>query len=595
MKGWSGETIPQFPPDLDAIFSGTRGPRNASVLICGEAWGEKEVEHGAPFMGASGRLLEEMLVAAGINPKDCLFSNLVNARPVNNDMRFFLIPNERGASTIKGLRPNALLIAGLKKLDVLIAHVKPDLIIGCGNWPLWFLSNVDQTKTDHGYRVPVGIGSWAGSQLELAPSPLGYPRPQAAFLPVLHPAAVLRQYHWRVPTTIDLSRATRYLDDPMTWWNNTTEKLYVQPQPEQLEKLLLSNPTDEWVCDLETYGGLPHIVGLSYGTHAITVPFFHIRSDGSTEPTYVENDFAKIWNLLRDFFHRPSLRLIGQNFLYDIQYIYKFFHALPEVVFDTMIAQHILFPALAGFKGLDNLSRFYCAHHCYWKNERKESTKAEDTERACRYNARDLFATGEVRHELHTNLSAAGRLHLMQERMEVFPVVRDIMLRGTKTNEKLRRAQRAECLRQMDAIGAWLDGVIPPEILPESKSGTPWYRSPPQRIQLLYHTLGIQGGWDREKESFSTDKEVLARLSDRYPHLQGLFSALILYGSLSTLASGYLNAPLGDDGRMHCSYNLGGPSTFRLASSEDAFGSGTNLQNILREREPMNLLEQDIV
>jgi DNA polymerase I-like protein with 3'-5' exonuclease and polymerase domains len=31
---------------------------------------------------------------------------------------------------------------------------------------------------------------------------------------------------------------------------------------------------------------------------------------------------------------------------------------------------------------------------------------------------------------------------------------------------------------------------------------------------------------------------------------------------------------------MRCTYNLAGTETFRFSSSEDAFGFGTNLQNI---------------
>src|SRR5205807_6376196 len=45
------------------------------------------------------------------------------------------------------------------------------------------------------------------------------------------------------------------------------------------------------------------------------------------------------------------------------------------------------------------------------------------------------------------------------------------------------------------------------------------------------------------------------------------------------------------DGRIRCSYNIGGsesgksaPKTYRLSSSEDAFGSGTNLQTIPSEK-----------
>jgi DNA polymerase I-like protein with 3'-5' exonuclease and polymerase domains len=55
--------------------------------------------------------------------------------------------------------------------------------------------------------------------------------------------------------------------------------------------------------------------------------------------------------------------------------------------------------------------------------------------------------------------------------------------------------------------------------------------------------------------------------------------------------SNFLTAPLDDDGRMRCAYNIGGsaggksaPKTYRLSSSENAFGSGTNLQVIPSEK-----------
>ena len=42
----------------------------------------------------------------------------------------------------------------------------------------------------------------------------------------------------------------------------------------------------------------------------------------------------------------------------------------------------------------------------------------------------------------------------------------------------------------------------------------------------------------------------------------------------------FINAPLGYDGRMRCSFKITGTETYRFASSKDVFGSGMNLQNI---------------
>jgi DNA polymerase-1 len=50
--------------------------------------------------------------------------------------------------------------------------------------------------------------------------------------------------------------------------------------------------------------------------------------------------------------------------------------------------------------------------------------------------------------------------------------------------------------------------------------------------------------------------------------------------SIGVFLSTFINAELDSDGRMRCSFSIAGPTTFRFSSSENAFGSGMNLQNI---------------
>ena len=588
---WSGEPVPAIPPHLDEIFSGTFGSRSAKILVVGEAHGTKEAEMKLPFVGSAGRLLKEMLKEVGVSPSDCLFTNLINSKAPGGDMRGFLLPNERGATTLKGLRPNSLLVSALHRLDSLITTLSPSLIIACGNWPLWWLTEAATARTIAGYKVPEGIGNWAGSELSLVPSPLGRTFAGIPVLPIYHPATILRQHPWRVITAADLSRIPALLGGER---KETDELIYTRPTVGTIKAFLDTYRNDEVTCDLETFGKRIHIVGLGYGNIALSIPFFHILTDGSTRPTYSKEEFIEIYFLLREFFLSPTTRIVGQHFSYDIQYIARYFNATPKVTFDTMIAQHILFPALRGFKGLDSLSRFFCRRHIYWKDERKISTAKEDLERACLYNARDVLVTSEVASAQRKALRESGKMPRFEERMEVFEATRDMMLRGVRTNETLRRAQRQELFSQMDKIGKWLDDVIPSHMKnPTAK--TPWYRSSPQTCDILYRKLKLEGGWDSRTGGYSADKEILAQIAKRYPNFSGFLSALILYKSLSTIASGYYAAPLGFDNRLRCSYNLAGPVTNRLASSEDAWGSGTNLQNILRERDPMDLLEQTLV
>ena len=60
------------------------GNTNADVVFIGEAPGKKEDETGQPFVGASGRFLNEMLSVAGLDRSDVYITNIVKYRPPAN-------------------------------------------------------------------------------------------------------------------------------------------------------------------------------------------------------------------------------------------------------------------------------------------------------------------------------------------------------------------------------------------------------------------------------------------------------------------------------------------------------------------------------
>ena len=60
------------------------GNPHAEIVFIGEAPGKKEDETGRPFVGASGRFLDEMLAASGLYRRDIYITNIVKYRPPNN-------------------------------------------------------------------------------------------------------------------------------------------------------------------------------------------------------------------------------------------------------------------------------------------------------------------------------------------------------------------------------------------------------------------------------------------------------------------------------------------------------------------------------
>ncbi len=60
------------------------GNRNADVMFIGEGPGEQEDLRGEPFVGAAGKLLDDMLSIIDLSRENCYIANIVKCRPPNN-------------------------------------------------------------------------------------------------------------------------------------------------------------------------------------------------------------------------------------------------------------------------------------------------------------------------------------------------------------------------------------------------------------------------------------------------------------------------------------------------------------------------------
>lgn len=67
----------------NTVFS--RGNPQAAICIVGEAPGEDEDTQGLPFVGRSGKLLDETITSLGLDPaKDIYVCNIIKCRPPGN-------------------------------------------------------------------------------------------------------------------------------------------------------------------------------------------------------------------------------------------------------------------------------------------------------------------------------------------------------------------------------------------------------------------------------------------------------------------------------------------------------------------------------
>lgn len=91
------------------------GQLAAKIMFVGEAPGKSEDEKGRPFVGAAGRILDNMLQKAGIERSQVFITNVVKCRPPNNR-----VPEEDEATACRPyldrqialIRPKVICILG---------------------------------------------------------------------------------------------------------------------------------------------------------------------------------------------------------------------------------------------------------------------------------------------------------------------------------------------------------------------------------------------------------------------------------------------------------------------------------------------------
>lgn len=164
-------------PELEAsatqlVFGS--GNSDAQLLFIGEAPGKQEDERGLPFVGASGRLLDEMLESISLKRSEVYITNIVKYRPPNNRDP---LPLEKQAF--------------LPYLQAQIEVIQPKLVIPLGRHSLnCFLPDLQISKV-HG-------------QLHF--------QEDLVFLPLYHPAVALYNGKMRKILIEDFSKIPEYIN-----------------------------------------------------------------------------------------------------------------------------------------------------------------------------------------------------------------------------------------------------------------------------------------------------------------------------------------------------------------------------------------------
>jgi len=155
------------------------------VVIVGEAPGAEEVRQGKPFVGRSGKLLDENLHAAGIERNQCLVANVFRYQPPGNKVGHFFASRRKAAATGLKLAEKwgpfgtsdyclAEYAGELDHLAATLRKLKPRVVIALGRTPLWALTGLSGIVKLRGQFVPCRLAE--GVQI----------------MPTYHPSYILR-------------------------------------------------------------------------------------------------------------------------------------------------------------------------------------------------------------------------------------------------------------------------------------------------------------------------------------------------------------------------------------------------------------------
>lgn len=524
------------------------GPKDAKIMIVGEAPGEQEERKGMPFVGPAGKLLDECLHDVGILRSMCYITNTIKERPYRNDITPYLDLNVRGKNLPK--ESHAYLVYR-NQLKAEIEEVRPNVVVAVGAVALWALCG------------KLGITKWRGSILESTLVP------GQKVIPIIHPAGALQgKYNWRHYIKLDLARVRKQSATPEIKLDSR-EYIIAPGFKEAIEYIRECQHSRRFAFDIEVSGRELSCISLSFGKrHAISIPFtegtdLYWRRD---QEAYILREIAKA---LED----PTVESLGHNTTFDATFLFHKYRIRSRNLHDTMVAQAINYPEFE--KDLGFLTSVY-TDIPYYKDEGKEKFKrGVDNTVSDRdfwlYNAKDSIVLMETFPKQLKELAKLGNTETYDFQRRCIPPLIFLYARGIKMQTNAMKNASMEAEAKLIRLENDLNTIVGYPINANSSK---------QLIDWFYIKKKAKRYHNRKTGSLTVDEGALKRLKQQDDPEIAIAADIILDSrSEGKMKSTYLDMKLDEDGRLRCSMNPVGTRFGRFSSSKTIFGTGANMQN----------------
>src|SRR5487761_258273 len=339
------------------LYVPAEGPSNAKLAIVGEAPGAEEERLGRPFVGSTGKIVENLLRDIGLDRSEVYLSNVVKVRPPGNKIDALKYIGESIDNFISQLQNEIL-------------SLQPNAIIALGNTALTALT---------GY---TGIEKYRGSILRCSFT-------DTKIIPTIHPASLLHSESdgklrsWKDLTFIkwDFERALK--QSKSSEFIPPRRTLSIAKSALELDRFLRKYEDSKFLSiDNETFKTIPLCIGLSFSSdEAISVPLFNFQSSNNLTGM-TRSDTISCWEMCASVLANEKIMKIGQNFKFDQRLLerchndeIKFGFKVNSFFFDTMLAFRTLYcelPATLQFM------TSVLTEELYYKDEGKEYNPKKD-------------------------------------------------------------------------------------------------------------------------------------------------------------------------------------------------------------------------
>jgi DNA polymerase-1 len=312
------------------------------------------------------------------------------------------------------------------------------------------------------------------------------------------------------------------------------------------------------------------LVGLSFSymnDAGVYIPVGHTNTSGIQMPG--KEDILRIFKPLLE---NPDIAKVGQNIKYDVIVLARYGIEIKGIVFDTMIASHLLNPGTRGH-GLDRIAMNLFGHKMVsyedvtGKGKDQIGFQEVPLDLAADYAAEDSDLTFMAYAVLKKQIEDNGLTPLMETiEVPLISVLAKMEMAGIRVDTDVLGQMSLEFEAELKTLEQKIY-----ELAGEKFN----INSSQQLGVILFEKLGLKSvKKTRKKTGYSTDVQVLTQLADTHE----MPEKLLRYRTLGKLKSTYVDALSSlvhpDTGRIHTSFNQTITVTGRLSSSNP------NLQNI---------------